>query len=65
MYGTQTERSQRDGWPTDGPEADAAQLSPAPWKKMAGLTQAYSCFVVFRLFALRPGFLKERSRLLP
>ena len=38
-------RSQRDCWPTNGREADEAQPSPTPWKKMAGLTQAYSFFL--------------------
>ena len=38
MHGTQTGRSQRDRWPTDGRKADAAQLCPAVWKETAGLT---------------------------
>ena len=42
----QTGRSQRVCWPTDGCEADAAQPSPAPWKEMAGLTQACSFFFI-------------------
>ena len=38
---TQTGRSQRDCWPTDGCKANAAQPSLAVWKEMAGLIQAY------------------------
>ena len=37
----QTGRSQRDCWPTDGYEADAAQPSLAVWKEKARLTQAH------------------------
>ena len=48
----QTVRSQRDCWPTDCCESDAAQPSSAVWKEMAGLTEAYIYIFFFIFFFL-------------